>query len=189
MNRLRLAARRGPIDATVELPGSKSVANRMLVCALLANGESTIHGLPEGDDVRVIVDAMAKVGRCELDGPNVRVRGGDALGPYLPAHVDCALAGTSSRFLTAVGCLQVDPVVVDGGDRLRDRPMGDLHVALESLGARVDALDGESRIPVRVSRGNIDGGTVSVRGDASSQFLSALMLIAPLLPGGLVISI
>ncbi|MGA0862948.1 MAG: 3-phosphoshikimate 1-carboxyvinyltransferase [Ilumatobacteraceae bacterium] len=189
MTRLRLAARRGPIDATVEVPGSKSVANRMLVCALLANGESTINGLPEGDDVRVFLEAMAKVGRCDLDGPTVRVRGGEAFGPYLPAHVDCALAGTSSRFLTAVGCLQVDPVVVDGGDRLRDRPMGDLHVALVSLGARVDAMDGEGRIPVRVSRGNIDGGTVSVRGDASSQFLSALMLIAPLLPGGLVISI
>jgi 3-phosphoshikimate 1-carboxyvinyltransferase len=161
----------------------------MLVCALLANGESTISGLPEGDDVRVLLEAMAKVGRCDLVGPAVRVRGGNALGPYLPDHVNCALAGTTSRFLTAVGCLQEDPVVIDGGDRLRDRPMADLHVALSSLGARVDALGGEGRIPVRVSRGSIDGGTVSVRGDASSQFLSALMLIAPLLPGGLVISV
>lgn len=185
----RVMARTGPITATVRVPTSKSVANRLLVCALLADGQSTLSDIPDGDDVAALLSALGAVSRCTVDGSTVTVTGGRAHGPLLPESVDCRLAGTTSRFLTAVSVLSEQPVVIDGGSRLRDRPMRDLHDALGALGASVDPVGEKGHLPVRVSRGAVSGGSVEVRGDASSQFISALMLVAPLLPGGLRIDI
>ena len=175
----------GPI--VVHVPGSKSVANRALVCASLAIGESRISGLPDGDDTFVIVDALLQVGRVTRDGETYVVRGEERV--VLPGIVDAKLAGTSSRFLTAVAALIDSTTVIDGGDPLRGRPMGDLHDALVQLGADVEWLGVRGHLPVTISRGDLNGGTISIRGDVSSQFISALMLIAPLLRGGLVIQI
>lgn len=188
MGQMRLAARSGPIDATVRVPGSKSVANRALVCALLADGTSTIEMIPDGDDVGAMVAALEATGRCELEQSRLRVSGGMAAGPVLASEVDCAIAGTTSRFLTAIAALSVDPVTLDGGQSLRSRPMGDLHRALEQLGVHIDAPN-PGHLPVTVARGSMRGGRVTVRGDSSSQFLSALMMIGPVLPDGLVIVI
>jgi 3-phosphoshikimate 1-carboxyvinyltransferase len=99
--------------------------------------------------------------------------------------IDSALAGTTSRFLTAVAALSDTPVVVDGEDPLRRRPMAALHDALRALGAEVESLGDPGHLPVRVARGELRGGEVGVPGDVSSQFLTALMLIGPLLPQGL----
>ncbi|MGA0116912.1 MAG: 3-phosphoshikimate 1-carboxyvinyltransferase [Ilumatobacteraceae bacterium] len=175
----------GPI--VVNVPGSKSVANRALVCAALAEGDSRISGLPDGDDTSVIISALTEVHRIVRDGDAYVVRGG--VTPMLPGIVDARLAGTSSRFLTAVAALINSTTVIDGGEPLRARPMGDLHDALISLGADVEWLGERGHLPVAVSRGSLAGGNISIRGDVSSQFISALMLIAPLLKGGLTIQI
>ena len=188
MGEMRLVGRLGPVDATVRVPGSKSVANRALVCALLADGVSTIDATPDGDDVLAMIGALSETGRCDRDGSRVRVTGGMARGPLLASRVDCAIAGTTSRFLTAIAALSVDKVTLDGGPSLRTRPMGDLHDALRSLGATVETQN-EGGLPVTVARGSLRGGRVAVRGDSSSQFLSALMMIGPVLPDGLVIDI
>lgn len=172
---------------TVHVPGSKSVANRALVCALLASGDSRITGLPDGDDTAVIVDSLAQVNRLTKLGEEYVVRGGEQ--PLLPGIVDAKLAGTSSRFLTAVAALISSTTVIDGGEPLRGRPMGDLHDALVQLGADVEWLGEQGHLPVAVSRGALNGGAVSIRGDVSSQFISALMLVGPLMPGGLVMNI
>lgn len=174
-------------SVVVNVPGSKSVANRALVCALLAHGESRLTGVPDGDDTTVIVDALDAVKRISRDGDVLVVRGDSH--PSLPGIVDAKLAGTSSRFLSAVAALLSTTTVIDGDEPLRGRPMGDLHQALIELGAHVEWLGERDHLPVAVSRGELRGGSISIRGDVSSQFISALMLIAPLLRGGLTLTI
>lgn len=183
--RITAAQLTGPV--VVSVPGSKSVANRALVCAALADGESRISGLPEGDDTAVIVDALTQVNRISRDGAFYVVRGDST--PLLPGIVDAKLAGTSSRFLTAVAALIYSTTVIDGEEPLRGRPMGDLHDALVQLGADVEWLGERGHLPVAVSRAAIRGGVISIRGDVSSQFISALMLIGPLLSGGVTLHV
>jgi 3-phosphoshikimate 1-carboxyvinyltransferase len=176
-----------PLDATVVVPGSKSIANRALVCAALAHGPSTLDGMPDGDDTSAMAAGLAALGvGVTLTGDRAAVAGIEgALRPAPGAVIDSALAGTTSRFLTAVAALSETPVVVDGGPPLRRRPMGALHDALLALGAVVEPLGERGHLPVRVSRGELRGGAVGVPGDVSSQFLTALMLIGPMLPEGL----
>jgi 3-phosphoshikimate 1-carboxyvinyltransferase len=176
-----------PLDATVVVPGSKSIANRALVCAALAAGRSALSGVPGGDDTVAMARGLAALGiPVELDGDRAVVDGSEgALRPAAGTIVDSALAGTTSRFLTAVAALSETPIVIDGGAPLRRRPMGALHDALRALGATVETLGEPGHLPVRVARADLRGGGVALAGDVSSQFLTALMLIGPLLPEGL----
>lgn len=178
---------RTSIDAVVKVPGSKSVANRALVCAMLADGESTVTGVPDGDDAQVIVEVLRQMGALGGNDGTWVVRGGRE--PRLPGIVDARLAGTSSRFLTAVAALAESSTIIDGEEPLRGRPMADLHHALASLGADIEPLGRIGHLPVTVSRGSMRGGSLSIRGDVSSQFISALMLVAPILEGGLTLTI
>lgn len=176
-----------PLDATVVVPGSKSIANRALVCAALAPGRSALSSLPDGDDTVAMARGLAALGiGVTLDGDRAMVDGTEgALRPAAGATIDSGLAGTTSRFLTAVAALSETPVVIDGGAPLRRRPMAALHEALVELGATVESLGEAGHLPVRVARGDLRGGAVALPGDVSSQFLTALMLIGPLLPEGL----
>lgn len=180
-----------PLDATVVVPGSKSIANRALVCAALAPGKSVVSGVPDGDDTRAMAAGLGALGiEVEVAGDTATVHGTEgAIRPAGGASIDSALAGTTSRFLTAVAALSETPVVVDGAAPLRGRPMAPLHAALATLGADVESLGPAGHLPVRVSRGGLRGGAVALPGDVSSQFLTALMLIAPLLPDGLRITL
>lgn len=188
MTKVRLSPPAGPLDATVVVPGSKSVANRALICAALAEGTSVVSGLPAGDDTSVIVDVLRQIGRITHQGADaLSVDGSPDLD--LPGIVDAKLAGTSSRFLTAVAGLSGSTTVIDGDEPLRQRPMKDLHDALASLGVTITSLGREGHLPVSVTGGRFLDRVVSVRGDVSSQFISALMLIAPLMPEGLTISV
>ncbi len=181
----------GPIDATVEAPGSKSIANRALVCALLADGTSTLHAVAPGDDTTAMLDAVQALGATvHVDGSTVRVRGIGGTLPGGPITLHAQLAGTTSRFLTAVAALGRGPYVIDGLPPLRARPMGPLHDSLEALGATVRPGGARGCLPVTVSGPVADGpAAVSMRGDVSSQFVTALMLIGPYLPGGLRITL
>ena len=181
---MELAMAAGPVRATVPVPGSKSVANRALVCAALADGESRLRGLPTGDDTEAMIDGLRRLGvpvdRNDLD--SAVVEGAAIVGGV---DVDARLAGTTSRFLTAVAALGERFTTVTGDAALRRRPMGELHGALRTLGADVESLEEVDRLPVRVRRGDLQGGVVEMAGDVSSQFVSALMIIAPRLPRGL----
>lgn len=181
---LALDVATGPVRGTVEVPGSKSVANRALVCAALADGESRLRGLPGGDDTDAMIDGLRRLG-CRIDATSSdewsirpgRIDGG--------AEIDARLAGTTSRFLTAVAALGESVSTVSGGEALQRRPMGELHRALRSLGAVVESTTVEGCLPIRVRRGEFAGGSVSLAGDVSSQFVTALMLVGPVLPDGL----
>jgi 3-phosphoshikimate 1-carboxyvinyltransferase len=174
----------GPVRGTIPVPGSKSVANRALVCAALADGESRLVGLPTGDDTEAMIEGLRRFGvRIDaIDRDRWSVHGSPIEGGV---DVDARLAGTTSRFLTAVAALGGRYTTVTGGEALRRRPMGQLHDALRSLGADVESLDEVGCLPVRVRRAELQGGAISMPGDVSSQFVSALMLIGPYLPGGL----
>ena len=188
MSDIRLSIPTGPVDAHISVPGSKSIANRALVCAMLAEGNSAIQGLPDGDDTQVLVDALFET-KClfHIDEAAVSINGGSA--SRLPTIIDARLAGTTSRFVTAIAALSDATTIIDGQDALRARPMSDLHDALQSMGAEITALGEPGHLPVSVSRGALRGGEVTIRGDVSSQFISALMLIAPVLEEGLHITI
>ncbi len=188
MSDTRLSIPAGPVDTHISVPGSKSIANRALVCAMLAEGTSTISGLPDGDDTQVLVDALSET-KClfQVGDTSVSINGGSA--SRLPTIIDARLAGTTSRFVTAIAALSDATTIIDGQDALRGRPMSDLHDALRTLGAEVTALGELGHLPVSVSRGTLRGGEVTIRGDVSSQFISALMLIAPALELGIRITI
>ena len=187
MTSVRLGGMSGLPDAVVHVPGSKSVANRALVCAALApeGAVSHVRNVPGGDDCAAMLRALVACGSAHGD----EIRGG--LFPRGADRFDAGIAGTTSRFLTAVAALSPSGIVIDGGDPLRRRPMADLHEALRHLGARVDAVDGAApgHLPVRVSGGDLVGGSVAIRGDVSSQFISALMLVGPVMRSGLRISV
>ena len=181
----------GPIVADVSVPPSKSIANRALVCAALADGESEIIGLAPGDDTNAMIECLGALGIPV----GVEDRGGTLVGrvmgtagrlPLGPISLDTRLAGTTSRFITAVASLGPGPYLIDGEAPLRSRPMGPLHDSLHSLGATIEPGEEWGHLPVTVS-GPV-GGAVNalvMPGDVSSQYVTALMLIAPLVPGGI----
>jgi 3-phosphoshikimate 1-carboxyvinyltransferase len=183
----RVAPLPHPINAVVSVPGSKSIANRALICAALADGVSTFANLPDGDDTEAMLECLGvlgievmvdgKTGIATLAGTGGELRTG-------PLQLPTRLAGTTSRFITALAALGQGPYVIDGDPPLRTRPMAPLHEALSALGATIRA-DTPGHLPVTVS-GPVGGAErVEVRGDISSQFLTALMLIGPYVPGGL----
>lgn len=180
----------GPVDAVVEVPGSKSITNRALVCAALAAGTSWLHRVAPGDDTVAMVDGLRVLGvGVEVEGATAVVAGSDGRLTASDVTVRAGLAGTTSRFLTAVGALAPGPVTIDGDAPLRRRPMGPLHEALRSLGAAVEPLGAPGHLPVRLTHHHLHGGRVALPGDVSSQYVTALMLIGPLLDEGLTIEL
>jgi 3-phosphoshikimate 1-carboxyvinyltransferase len=187
MDVYRVAPLGAPIDAVVEVPGSKSVANRALICAALAEGESVLLGVPDGDDTEAMLDCLRALGlEAERGGDEVRVSGGLSRFRRGPVTLQARLAGTTSRFVTALAALGPGPYTVDGHAPLRARPMAPLHEALAAMGVDVTPLEGSGHLPVTI-QGPVDISLdeVSLRGDVSSQYLTALMLIAPYFPNGL----
>jgi len=188
MSRARFSPPLGPLNVVLDVPGSKSVANRALVCAMLANGVSHIHGVPDGDDTTVIVRVLQEMSAVTIFQDIHKVKGNPQA--VLPGIVDAQLAGTSSRFLTAVAALSSSSfTVIDGSLPLRSRPMGELHEALVQLGATLESLGEPGHLPVSVCGSEMSGGHITMQANVSSQFISALMLIGPYLPGGLVIEL
>jgi 3-phosphoshikimate 1-carboxyvinyltransferase len=177
----RLAvAPRGPLAARVRVPGSKSITNRVLLIAALADGDSELEGALASDDTRVMRDALTALGcAIELGGESWRVRGcGGALrAPREPLWV--GNSGTTARFLTAAGALADGPLVIDGSPRMRERPIDDLTRALGALGVPVEILGSGGCPPLRVGGGGLPGGEVTVDASRSSQYVSALLLAAP----------
>ncbi|MEO6326167.1 MAG: 3-phosphoshikimate 1-carboxyvinyltransferase [Thermoanaerobaculia bacterium] len=180
----------GRLIGRVRVPGSKSVTNRALVLAALAPGESVLINPLDADDTRALARALEALG--------ARIAFGEGewtvTGPLAPdvdreITIDIGPAGTPARFLTALLAALPGRFVLDGSARMRERPMGPLIAALRSLGARIEPLGSEDRLPLRITGGVLRGGSVKIRGDVSSQFLSALMLIARLTPEPIVLEI
>ena len=176
--------RSGPVDATVALPGSKSITNRALLCAALATGPSTLRGWLEADDTLAMIDALLTLGVPVARAPD----GALSVGPAGPRRevvaIDARQSGTTSRFLLPTLALDGVARRLDGDEQLRVRPMAASFEALRALGASVREEGLPGFLPA-VIEGPMHGGEVELPGDVSSQFLSGLLLAAPHLPTAL----
>ncbi|MFM7744647.1 MAG: 3-phosphoshikimate 1-carboxyvinyltransferase, partial [Actinomycetota bacterium] len=152
------------IDCTVAIPGSKSIANRALVCAAFAGEGTTVTNVSDGDDSVAMVRGLRALGATVVEVADGEFRFDSALDIDSTrfARVDAGLAGTTSRFLTAVGALRAGGTIIDGGGALRGRPMADLHDALAALGAHVNPIDKGGHLPVEVSAGAVRGGEIEI---------------------------
>lgn len=182
------------VRLTLRPPGSKSLTNRALVLAGLAAGSSTLrHALLDADDTLRMIDALRALGAQIALAPPDQITVTGLAGRWNPTTEPVVLhagdAGTVARFLAAAAILSPLPVTIDGSARLRQRPMGQLADVLRTLGAVVESDRLPAALPIRIRPPSPlpRAATVSLPRLQSSQFLSALLLVAPALPGGLTI--
>ncbi|MPV38482.1 3-phosphoshikimate 1-carboxyvinyltransferase [Georgenia subflava] len=174
----------GPLDAVVDVPGSKSLTNRYLLLAALAQTPTELVAPLHSRDADLMVGALRALGTqveaTGADGADLRVTARPLRGP---ATVDCGLAGTVMRFVPALAVLADGEVRLDGDERARERPMAPVVQGLRDLGAAIEAAEGPGGaavLPLTVhGTGSLPGGSVDVDASGSSQFVSALLLAAP----------
>jgi len=172
----------GPLRALVCVPGSKSFTNRALVCAALADGQSTLRSASDSDDTSLLANGLNQLGvLVRSDGGDLVVTGtgGRLTAPRYPIPV--GNAGTTFRFLLSVACLARGRTVFSVSERMAERPIDDLLEALRALGGNIQAMPWVPQFEVHGS--GLTGGTARVRGERSSQFLSSLLMIAPYAAG------
>ncbi|EDF3528252.1 TPA: 3-phosphoshikimate 1-carboxyvinyltransferase [Salmonella enterica subsp. enterica serovar Bareilly] len=180
------------VDGAINLPGSKSVSNRALLLAALACGKTVLTNLLDSDDVRHMLNALSALGinytlsadrtRCDITGNGGALRAPGALELFL------GNAGTAMRPLAAALCLGQNEIVLTGEPRMKERPIGHLVDSLRQGGANIDYLEQENYPPLRL-RGGFIGGDIEVDGSVSSQFLTALLMTAPLAPKDTIIRV
>jgi 3-phosphoshikimate 1-carboxyvinyltransferase len=170
----------GSPELTWRVPGSKSITNRALVLAALADGESVLSGVLHSDDTRHMRGALSALGIPieDLDPTTLRVHGGRARlrAPKEPLFV--GNSGTTVRFLAALACLVPGVVTLVGDEAMARRPIQDLVDGLRQLGVQIECQSGCP--PLTVHGGRLAGGALSMRGDRSSQYFSALLMAAGL---------
>lgn len=169
-----------PLNATVRVPGSKSLTNRALLVTALADGTTALKNALFSDDSRYFADALKTLGfdvRLDPDRAEMTVTGLGGRIPAAKAELFIGNAGTAARFLTAFLTLGSGEYVLDGDPRMRERPIGDLAVALKQLGATIETIN--NCPPVRISSTGLPGGETTITGNISSQFLSALLMVGP----------
>ncbi|EAM2857348.1 3-phosphoshikimate 1-carboxyvinyltransferase [Salmonella enterica] len=180
------------VDGAINLPGSKSVSNRALLLAALACGKTVLTNLLDSDDVRHMLNALSALGinytlsadrtRCDITGNGGALCAPGALELFL------GNAGTAMRPLAAALCLGQNEIVLTGEPRMKERPIGHLVDSLRQGGANIDYLEQENYPPLRL-RGGFTGGDIEVDGSVSSQFLTALLMTAPLAPKDTIIRV
>ena len=173
-------------------PGSKSISNRALLCAALSRGDSSLTGLLDCDDTRVMAAALSALGvSLELNWgeDTARLIGSAGQFSVRAAQLDCRNSGTTLRFLAACLAAMGGEYLIDGNPRMRQRPVEDLLFALNQLGSPARSLNSNGCPPIEIKSSGWSGGSVSVRGDKSSQFLSGLLLAAPLSHSPLTIAV
>lgn len=179
-----------PFDVTLRPPGSKSLTNRALLIAALAEGESILYEpLLEAEDARAMIDCLNHLGvaiertthegraALRIIGVNGKLKG------Y--ADIDVRSAGTAARFLTAAATLADGPVTITGSDQIKRRPIGDLVALLRQLGVEIEELGEPGHLPLRVHPARLPGGELRIPALQSSQFVSAIIMLAPWMKDGL----
>jgi 3-phosphoshikimate 1-carboxyvinyltransferase len=151
------------LDATIELPASKSISNRALIIYALSGGQIVPENLSDCDDTEVIIEALR----------------------HMPAEIDIKAAGTAMRFMTAYLSLTPGTHVLTGTERMKHRPIGTLVDALLKLGADIEYVGEQGYPPLRITGSKLQGGDLEMDGSISSQYISALLLIGPMLERGL----
>ena len=151
------------LNVNVSLPASKSISNRALIIHALSGGRMLPQNLSDCDDTNVIIEAMR----------------------YMPETIDIKAAGTAMRFMTAYLSVMRGTHVITGTERMRHRPIGVLVEALRKLGASIEYIGEEGYPPLRITGRSLTGNSIEIPGNVSSQYISALLMIGPVLPKGL----
>jgi 3-phosphoshikimate 1-carboxyvinyltransferase len=175
-----------PFDVSITPPGSKSITCRAYVLAALAQGTSKIIRPLRADDTDTLLNALCTLGAQAIwEGEDVFITGVDGRFPH-GGDLYMGEGGAPTRFMIACACLAAEPVTIDASARMRERPIAEGVAMLRALGAQIEYVEEEGRLPVRVVPSpNFRGGTLTVGKTASSQFISAVMLIAPWVENGL----
>jgi len=181
-----------PLNATVRVPGSKSLTNRALLIASLADGTTILTNALFSDDSRYFVSALQTLGfdvHLDPDRAEMKVTGLSGYIPSKNAKLFIGNAGTAARFLTAFLTIADGEYIIDGEPRMRERPIGDLIEALTQLGATIESSNAPKALrntqhsqncpPIKIKDSRLIGGRTQIAGDLSSQFLSALLMVAP----------
>ncbi len=172
------------VEGTINLPGSKSLSNRALLLAALAEGTSKITNLLESDDTRHMLNALKQLGinyTLSKDKTECTIVGcGGVLQSEEKQELFLGNAGTAMRPLCAVLCMGKGNYVLTGEPRMKERPIGHLVDALAQMGAKIDYLKTEGYPPLAIEANGLEGGEVSIDGNISSQFLTALLMASPL---------
>lgn len=171
-----------PVVGSVRPPGSKSITNRALIVAALAEGESRLAGVLDSVDTRVMIASLKRLGFTisqDIDAATVVIKGARTI-PSQQADLYLENSGTSIRFLTALCAAGSGTYRLDGNARMRERPIGPLIDALRSVGVEIKSEAGTGCPPVVVNAHGLPGGELRVKSDLSSQYLSALLMAAPL---------
>lgn len=196
MSQYRVNKLKAPVNCEIEVPGSKSITNRALLMAALSDGECRLNGVLFSDDSRHFLSCLISLGFVvevnEIEKYAViHGLGGDI--PLKEARINVGSAGTGARFLTAMLALSDGKYFIDASEQMKRRPMKPLFDALESMGARFEFAEREGYLPVKVTGAAYAGGSPSCEAEIdiseSTQFLSALMMVAPSLKNGLTIRI
>ena len=180
------------IEGTIRPPGSKSYTNRALLLAGLASGTSTLTGALFSDDTMHMARGLAALGLAVCSDEAARiftVTGGGGMIPAARASVFVGNSGTTARFLAPMMALGRGVYELDGDEAMRGRPIQPLLDAMTALGARAHSIHGNGCLPIRVEGGAFDGGTARMAGSVSSQFFSALLMVAPRLRRGIVLDV
>ena len=186
-NPLSLLPVSGPVSGVAPVPGSKSITNRALALAALAEGDTTLTNALFADDTERMMDCLRALGFFVDDEPQheqIRVRGhGGTIPTTRAAALFVGNSGTTARFVTPLAALGHGTVLLDGVARMRERPIGDLLEALQALGVRAQSVSQTGCPPLRIEASGLHGGHCRIRADTSSQFLSGLLLSAPCATG------
>jgi len=167
-------------DGVVTIPGSKSYTHRALILSSLADGESTLIHALRCEDTERTAQALLKFGvEIFWESDNARVLGTGGMYKGGDEKIDVGNSGTSMRFLTALAGLKKGITLLDGSERMRKRPIGELLSGLGELGVRAYSQKGNDYPPVIVESQGLKGGAVKIKGEESSQFLSGLLIVAP----------
>jgi len=167
-------------DGVVTIPGSKSYTHRALILSSLAGGESVLIHALRCEDTERTAQALLKFGvEIFWEREDVRVLGTGGKYKAADEKIDVGNSGTSMRFLTALAALKKGITLLDGNERMRKRPIGDLLNGLEELGVRAYSQKGNDCPPVIVESHGLKGGNVRIKGEESSQFLSGLLMVGP----------
>ncbi|MFO1019156.1 MAG: 3-phosphoshikimate 1-carboxyvinyltransferase [Planctomycetales bacterium] len=182
MNELPIHPVSGAVNGSIRPPGSKSLTNRALTVAALAEGKSHLTGVLDSQDTQVMIESLRRLGikvAHDSEACTIDIEGCGGKIPATQADLWLENSGTSIRFLTALCSLGIGHYRLDGSTRMRERPIGELVTALQGLGAPIDCEFHNGCPPVIIDGRGLQGGDVVIPGNISSQFLSALLMAAP----------
>ena len=165
------------LNAEITVPGSKYVANRVLIICALANGTSIIKNLPNNEDISNAITALKQFGvKIKKEKGGLVINGTDGK-LKLPEEIDVGESGTLMRFITGFAALASGNTQIIGSKRIQERPLKELLESLKDIGIGFESVDNHP--PIIIQGGNLKAGTTRIKGNISSQFISSLLLIAP----------